>query len=97
MKGVRWDRFGLDMLKDVVVCVGGPGLACMCQCLAEDYSAWMSGLPDLLLWNRASKKARLVEVKGPTDSLSHQQRAWLRIMCNSGLDAYVAKVMPDKR
>lgn len=45
-----------------------------------------------------TKKARLVEVKGPTDSLSQQQRAWLRIMCNSGLDAYVAKVTPpDKR
>lgn len=45
-----------------------------------------------------AQKARLVEVKGPTDSLSQQQRAWLRIMCNSGLDACVAKVMPpDKR
>lgn len=51
MKGVRWDRFGLGMLRDVVTCVGGPGLACMCECLAEDYAAWMSGLPDLLLWN----------------------------------------------
>lgn len=85
------------MLKDVVICVGGPGLACMCQCLAEDYASWMSGLPDLLLWNTKTKKARLVEVKGPTDSLSQQQRAWLRNMCKSGLDAFVAKVMPGKR
>jgi fanconi-associated nuclease 1 len=94
---VRWDRFGLDMLKDVVTCVGGAGLACMCQCLAEDYAAWISGLPDLLLWNTKMKQARLVEVKGPTDSLSQQQRAWLRIMCISGLDAFVAKVGPSKK
>lgn len=48
---MRWDRFELSMLKDVVVCVGGEALACMCRCLAEDYAAWMGGMPDLLLWN----------------------------------------------
>lgn len=39
------------MLREVVVCIGGAGLASVCECLAEDYSAWMSGMPDLLLWH----------------------------------------------
>lgn len=50
-RGVNWDRFGVDMLREVVICVGGAGLASVCQCLAEDYSGWMSGMPDLLLWH----------------------------------------------
>lgn len=41
-----------------------------------------------------TQKARMVEVKGPTDSLSQQQRAWLKLMSDSGMDAYVAKVLP---
>ena len=41
----------MDILREVVVCVGGVGLASVCECLAEDYSAWMSGMPDLLLWD----------------------------------------------
>jgi hypothetical protein len=54
-------------------------------------------MPDAESWHCADKKkARLVEVKGPTDSLSQQQRAWLRVMCDAGLDAYVAKVLPPK-
>lgn len=41
--------------------------------------------------------AWLVEVKGPTDHLSSQQRAWLRAMHEAGIDAAVAKVLPPKR
>lgn len=36
----------------------------------------------------------MVEVKGPTDSLSQQQRAWLKLMNDAGMDAFVAKVLP---
>lgn len=48
---MNWDRFGIEMLREVVVCIGGHGLASVCECLADDYSAWMSGMPDLLLWH----------------------------------------------
>lgn len=41
-----------------------------------------------------TQKARMVEVKGPTDSLSQQQRAWLKLMSDAGMDAFVAKVLP---
>ena len=41
-----------------------------------------------------SKKACIVEVKGPTDHLSHQQRAWLRLMADNAMDAFVVKVLP---
>ena len=51
------------------------------------------GLPDLLLWRPAPHgDARLVEVKGPTDRLSEQQRAWILAMSTCGLDVEVCKV-----
>jgi hypothetical protein len=39
-------------------------------------------------------EAHVVEVKGPTDHLSYQQRAWLRVLCDSNINAYVVKVLP---
>ena len=51
------------------------------------------GLPDLLLWRMAPfKEARLLEVKGPTDRLSEQQRAWIACMAAAGIQVEVCKV-----
>lgn len=44
--------------------------------------------------NAERREACIVEVKGPTDHLSHQQRAWLRLMADSAMDAFVVKVLP---
>ena len=62
-RGVNWERFPLALLLEVVLCVGGRGLAAVCRCLAEDYTGWMGGMPDLLLWRPHDCKARLVEAR----------------------------------
>lgn len=41
------------------------------------------GLPDLLLWRPSARCAKCVEVKGPRDRLSHQQRFWLAHMADN--------------
>jgi len=47
----------------------------------------------LLLWRLTPhKEARLVEVKGPTDRLSEQQRAWIAAMAAAGMQVEVCKV-----
>lgn len=52
------------------------------------------GLPDLLLWRLSpQKEARIVEVKGPTDRLSEQQRAWIACMAAAGMQVEVCKVV----
>jgi hypothetical protein len=38
--------------------------------------------------------AQVVEVKGPTDHLSQQQRAWLRRLRDNDIDAFVVNVLP---
>ncbi|XP_044498267.1 fanconi-associated nuclease 1 homolog isoform X2 [Mangifera indica] len=94
-RGVNWDRHSLSELRAAVTCIGGPCLASLCRHLAQDYQSWSSGMPDLLLWRFHGEyrgEAKLVEVKGPRDKLSEQQRAWLLVLMDSGFKVEVCKV-----
>ncbi|GFS30207.1 zinc ion binding/nucleic acid binding/hydrolase [Actinidia rufa] len=96
-RGVNWDRHSLSELRAAVTCIGGPCLASFCRHLAQGYRSWSSGMPDLLLWRFHGDyrgEAKLVEVKGPTDRLSEQQRAWLLVLMDCGFNAEVCKVSP---
>ncbi|CAN6572874.1 unnamed protein product [Malus baccata var. baccata] len=96
-RGVNWDHHSLSELRAAVTCIGGPCLASFCRHLAQDYRSWSSGMPDLLLWRFHGKykgEAKLVEVKGPRDRLSEQQRAWLLLFMDCGFNAEVCKVIP---
>ncbi|KAH7565057.1 hypothetical protein JRO89_XS09G0122000 [Xanthoceras sorbifolium] len=97
-KGVNWDRHSLFELRAAVACIGGPCLASFCRHLAQDYGSWSSGMPDLLLWRFHEEyrgEAKLVEVKGPRDRLSEQQRAWLLMLMDCGFNVEVCKVSPS--
>ncbi|XP_030974220.1 fanconi-associated nuclease 1 homolog isoform X1 [Quercus lobata] len=96
-RGVNWDRHSLAELRAAVTCIGGPCLASLCRHLAQDYRSWSSGMPDLLLWRFHGEyrgEAKLVEVKGPRDRLSEQQRAWLLLLMDCGFNTEVCKVSP---
>ena len=102
--GVSWERHERDDLVQIAECIGGEALAGVLQLLADDYSAWSSGMPDLLLWSPCDgdggrkSRARLAEVKGPNDALSEQQRAWCAALRRAGCDVEVTKVRaPPKR
>ncbi|XP_055814033.1 fanconi-associated nuclease 1 homolog isoform X2 [Solanum dulcamara] len=94
-RGVKWDKHSLSELRAAVTCIGGPCLASICRNLAQDYRSWSSGMPDLLLWRFHDDyrgEAKLVEVKGPRDRLSEQQRAWLLFLMDCGFNVEVCKV-----
>lgn len=96
-RGVNWDRHSLAELRAAVTCIGGPCLASFCRHLAQGYRSWSSGMPDLLLWRFHGDyrgEAKLVEVKGPNDRLSEQQRAWLLFLMDCGFNTEVCKVSP---
>lgn len=105
-QGVNWERNSLEELLTVIDCVGGTLLAVVCRRLAEDYTTWTGGMPDLLLWqynategegsSSEGGKARLVEVKGPRDRLSEQQRAWLLTLAAHGWEVEVLKVVEEE-
>lgn len=54
------------------------------------------GMPDLLLWHPDRLEAKLVEVKGPRDRLSDQQRAWIAAITAAGMTVEVCKVAEPK-
>ncbi|KAI7727989.1 hypothetical protein M8C21_006056 [Ambrosia artemisiifolia] len=96
-RGVNWNKHSLTELRAVVTCIGSGCMATICRHLAQDYRSWSSGMPDLLLWrfhSDYSGEAKLVEVKGPRDRLSEQQRAWLLFFMDSGFNAEVCRVNP---
>lgn len=96
-RGINWDQHSLSVLRAAVTCVGGPCLASICRHLAQDYRSWSKGMPDLLLWrfhDDYNGEAKLVEVKGPRDRLSEQQRAWLLFLMDCGFNTEVCKVSP---
>ncbi|XP_022722463.1 fanconi-associated nuclease 1 homolog isoform X1 [Durio zibethinus] len=96
-RGVNWDRHSLSDLRAAVSCIRGPCLASFCRHLAQDYRSWSSGMPDLFLWRFHGDykgEAKLVEVKGPRDQLSEQQRAWLLLLMDCGFIVEVCKVSP---
>ncbi|XP_024026084.1 fanconi-associated nuclease 1 homolog isoform X1 [Morus notabilis] len=97
-RGVNWNQHTLFELRAAVACIGGPCLALFCRHLAQDYRSWSSGMPDLLLWRfdgEFEAEAKLVEVKGPRDQLSEQQRAWLLLLMDCGFNTEVCKVSPE--
>lgn len=96
-RGVNWDRHSLSELRAAVTCIGGGPLSSILRHLAQDYRSWSSGMPDLLLWrfhDNYRGEAKLVEVKGPRDRLSEQQRAWLLFLMDCGFTTEVLKVSP---
>ncbi len=59
--GVNWDKYKLENLQDIALCVGGRVLANIFGLFAEDYKGWGSGMPDLLLWKPQGKKTVIDE------------------------------------
>jgi Fanconi-associated nuclease 1 len=81
--------------------IGPRVLTAICSSLAINFEAWCHGLPDLFLWTFAADdssstiqtpRVRFCEVKGPGDSLSHQQKCWIDTLQLAGGDIEVAYV-----
>ncbi|KAL5964516.1 Fanconi-associated nuclease 1 [Taenia solium] len=97
--GVNWNLFP-DGESDVVAsdesevfwCLGPQLVASICRLLISDYTNWCSGLPDLTVWSPSSGKAKLVEVKGPSDQLSSQQVVWMDSLLSFGADVEICSV-----
>mmetsp|Transcript_1101 Transcript_1101/g.1279 ORF Transcript_1101/g.1279 Transcript_1101/m.1279 type:complete len:779 (-) Transcript_1101:613-2949(-) len=48
--GISWDRFNLDTIQCVGVCMGPKVLSKVFERLCQDYAHWGGGVPDLLLY-----------------------------------------------
>lgn len=89
---VQWERFSCADIQEIVRCLGPSVLSSVCELLARQFRHRRSGLPDLLVWNPETAKAKAAEVKGPGDTLSPKQVVWLRELLALGVDCEVCRV-----
>ena len=52
---------------------------------------------DIEISSHCSYEGALVEVKGPTDRLSHRQQIWLQVFEESGVTAWVCRISENKK
>ncbi|KAJ7668675.1 VRR-NUC domain-containing protein [Mycena polygramma] len=94
--GVKWDMCGRDDLLEIVECLGGNALSSICRLFCEDYGGRNSGVPDLIVWNPQTRDCRFVEVKGPGDSLSENQKMWSDALLTAGCVVELCHVLDSK-
>ncbi|XP_073474969.1 fanconi-associated nuclease 1 [Aquarana catesbeiana] len=91
---VSWERFSsLQQAQSLVSCLGGSLLSGLCRKMSKDIRHCKGGLPDLVVWNVQKQIYKIVEVKGPTDRLSHKQMVWLHELKKMGADTEVCHVV----
>ncbi|EFN77506.1 Coiled-coil domain-containing protein MTMR15 [Harpegnathos saltator] len=75
--------------QEIALCLGVEGVVGICERLIQNYTLWKAGFPDLIVWNPHTKQYKIVEVKGPGDSLSTKQKLWLQYLNQLGLNTEV--------
>ncbi|XP_071651424.1 fanconi-associated nuclease 1 isoform X1 [Temnothorax longispinosus] len=76
-------------LQEVAFCLGVEGVVGICERLIYNFPLWKAGFPDIFVWNARTKQYKIVEVKGPGDSLSTKQKLWLDYLNQLGLNTEV--------
>ncbi|NWU97703.1 FAN1 nuclease, partial [Upupa epops] len=90
---VSWERFAsLQQVQSLVSCLGGVFLSGVFRHLSKDLRHCRGGLPDLVVWSTRTNHFKLVEVKGPSDRLSHKQMIWLSELKKLGAAVEVCHV-----
>jgi Fanconi-associated nuclease 1 len=94
--GINWEICELDELIIIAEGLGGEKLSKILAIMAK-IPKRRSGLPDLLLFREKEGDQpplfKLVEVKGPGDSLMSHQTVWIELMIGMGVDVSVCKVV----
>jgi len=74
--GVDWQLWSLAFLRVVRRHIKPAVIATVLQRIAQNPGAYLSGLPDLILFTSPGN-FELFEVKGPGDAARHNQREWI--------------------
>eukprot|EP00158_Paraphelidium_tribonemae_P004487 Partr_v1_DN26782_c0_g1_i2_m8549 putative FANCD2 FANCI-associated nuclease 1 len=89
--GVNWS-LEFDMLVDIVKCLGTCRLVKLMRYFCQDHRSARSGLPDITLFRPATGAFKMVEVKGPGDSLQDNQLIWIDKFQELGIDVELCQV-----
>ncbi|MBY4677909.1 VRR-NUC domain-containing protein [Marinobacterium arenosum] len=87
---VRWATLKLELLCEIADRLPRAQLIALLRTLAFDIRHFRAGLPDLMLWRHDDY--RMVEVKGPGDSLQESQKRWLEQFQQLGIPYQICHV-----
>uniref|UniRef100_A0A914YY97 Fanconi-associated nuclease n=1 Tax=Panagrolaimus superbus TaxID=310955 RepID=A0A914YY97_9BILA len=94
---IDWNMFeSFEEFENFMLCINPEALVMIINRIIEDHRHHRSGFPDLTLWDPATKRLAVIEVKGPGDKLSTKQRLWLDFFNKHGVDAFVCQVTANK-
>ena len=88
---VNWNAMDRDLLELALTRIPFAHLEAVWRRILFDPAANRSGFPDLVVFPQTEDYV-LVEVKGPGDSLQHNQKRWLRFFREHQMPAEVAFV-----
>ncbi|KKD01222.1 VRR-NUC domain-containing protein [Photobacterium halotolerans] len=88
---VNWTILTPELIAETVSCLNGEQLYALLSRLLFDPRHNRSGQPDLVMFRAG--QIQWVEVKGPGDTLQANQKRWLRLFQQLGLDAKVSHVV----
>ncbi|XP_046613534.1 fanconi-associated nuclease 1-like isoform X1 [Neodiprion virginianus] len=81
-----------EQFVDLVRCMGPVIVAGICKRMGSNFSVWKAGFPDLVIWDPVGKRYKIVEVKGPGDTLSPKQTLWMRYLKDLGADIELCEI-----
>ncbi|CAH0563505.1 unnamed protein product [Brassicogethes aeneus] len=81
-----------DILSTILLCVPRGVLAKIYARFAQSFGEFKSGMPDLLMWDTAGKRHKMVEVKGYGDKLQTNQKVWIQHLLTFGANVEVCLV-----
>ena len=87
---VNWDQFDSKQLAMALDHIPRLHLAAIFKRLLQHPGGNRSGFPDLCVYRH--KEYRLVEVKGPGDTLQKNQRRWLHYFVSQGIPCEVCRI-----
>jgi len=91
---MKWGLFSSpESVIELVSGLGSKVLAAIFRRIAMEPGTMKRGLPDLVLWQSGTPKAKIVEVKAPGDKLSASQKVWIHFLLSFGADVEVCHVV----
>lgn len=89
---VNWKYLDEALVTAVAAIIPGDHLLAIWRRMLFDPGENRRGFPDLLALGVTPGEYRMIEVKGPGDTLQDSQRRWLRFFAREGIPASVARV-----
>lgn len=87
-----WEVLTKEEAETLLSCIPTVVLVGIFRQLLTDFRFYRSGFPDIIMWNEKTRRWKVIEVKGPGDTLSTKQRYWMHLLLSLGVECVTCRV-----